>query len=300
MRSSPPADLVARARPLLGTLVEVALPRATAAPALFDAAFDAIAHVHRCMSAHDAESDLGRIARRAHREAVVVDPDTHAVLQLALAIGAASGGAFDITVAPALVRARRLPSHARGGAAAAAAMDAIVLEPDCRVRATRPVALDLGGIAKGHALDRAIDVLRARGVASAVVNAGGDLRVFGDARWHPVHLRHPDRPSIALPLCELRDHAIATTAGYFGDGVIAPQTQRLLRMRDSVSVIAPRCAVADALTKAVAIDPHGAPALLARYDAQAFVIANDRGRLTAQVAGAVPASHLQSLLLAAA
>src|SRR5262249_2170262 len=83
-----------------------------------------------------------------------IDPHTYAVLALALEIGAVSGGVFDITVAPELVRANRLPRHASGHATRCGRMAVIVLGEDFRVQTTAPVALDVGGIAKGSAVDR--------------------------------------------------------------------------------------------------------------------------------------------------
>lgn len=291
MRSS--ADFAARAQVALGTLVEVALPRSEANSARFEAAFASIAHVHRCMSAHDPDSDLGRLARGAHRGGVRVDPHTFAVLELALAIGAALDGVFDVTIAPELVRARRLPPHARGAATRCGRMHAIALEEGCRVRATEPVALDLGGIAKGYAVDCAIEALRAAGASAGVVNAGGDLRVFGEAHWHGIRVRDPRQPSIALPLCELHEHAFATSAAYFAAGIVDPRTRQLHGEEYSVSVAAPSCAIADALTKIVALAPAEAPRVLERYCAQAFVLAARGTAIATRTAGEIAASRLR-------
>ena len=116
------------------------------------------------MSAHDAGSDLARIARDAHRRGIVVDAETFAVLDLAKALWQQSGGAFDVTIAPLLARDGLLPSAAAGHCAHAGRMDALHLDTGRRVRADVPLALDLGGIAKGHAVDCAVAALRAEGV----------------------------------------------------------------------------------------------------------------------------------------
>ncbi|MFO1312340.1 MAG: FAD:protein FMN transferase [Burkholderiales bacterium] len=270
---SSPEPLVARARIALGTLVEVALPEGSATEARFDAAFAAIGHVHRCMSPRDPGSDLARIARDAHRRAVRVDCETYAVLALALEVACISRGAFDPAVGP------------RGGG-----LGALALESGFRVRTTRAVSLDLGGIAKGHAVDRAIETLAADGVTWAVVNAGGDLRVLGDSRWHRIRVRDPRAPSRSIPLCDLRDGALATSGAQLDPAFVHPRTRRACRVEESISVAAARCSVADALTKVVAFAPHLAPRVLGHFDAQAFVIGAD-GR--AMQAGAGRAGSLR-------
>ena len=102
---------VRRARPLLGTLVEIRVRGESArAGAAVERAFEAIARVHALMSFHEADSDVSRLNRLAHREAVGVDPHTFAVLEDAERLARASGGAFDIAIAPALVRLGFLPA----------------------------------------------------------------------------------------------------------------------------------------------------------------------------------------------
>jgi thiamine biosynthesis lipoprotein len=273
-----PDGWIARAQVWLGTLVEVALPATDACDSRFAAAFAAVAHVHRVMSAHDEESDLARIARDAHRRTVTVDVETHAVLALARDLYRESGGAFDVTIAPLLARHGMLPASAAGRGARCGRMDAWRLESGLGVRATAPVSLDLGGIAKGHAVDRAVETLRANGARRGLVNAGGDLRVFGAADWTPVRVRHPAVPARFLQLFDVRDAAVATSANYFRDAcgaLVDPRTQSLRLLPGSVTVIAPTCALADALTKIVALRPANSAAILARHDAQGFTLAEN-------------------------
>jgi thiamine biosynthesis lipoprotein len=258
----PPERWVARAQPWLGTLVEIALPPDQADDERFAAAFAAIAHVHRRMSAHDPSSDLARIARDAHRRPVIVDRQTLAVLELARDLARVTRGRFDVTT-PA---ARRRNAHHRG-------MSSLRLERGRRVRTDAPLALDLSGIAKGYAVDRAVDALRSAGAVAGRVNAGGDLRVFGPGIWMPVRVRLPRRTTLALPLFELQDAAAATSADYFRDGggaLYDPRARRLRPFGGSITVVAPSCALADALTKVVALMPRRAVALLAHYGAHAF------------------------------
>jgi thiamine biosynthesis lipoprotein len=256
-----------RARPLLGTLVEIcARPRdGQDVAAAIDAAFAAVAKVHRLMSFHERRSDVSRMNRLASRRAVRVHPWTFAVLQEAQRVARASRGLFDVSVGSVLTGRRLLPAL-RGAPAAhrRASYRDVLLLPGFRVRFVRPLSLDLGGIAKGFAVDRAVDCLRASGVESALVNAGGDLRCFGSLPRR-VHVRDPQRPGTLVPFAELRNGAIATSAAYFSRTRYAgrPVSALVHRRRPSfvpagsVSVAAARCVTADAWTKVLLLGgPH--------------------------------------------
>ena len=260
-----------RARPLLGTYVEIAC-RGDAQRCLpaIEAAFAAIARVHALMSAHEPRSDVSRMNERAQLEAVRVDAETHHVLEAALALHAQSGGAFDVA------------------AGSAGTSGDIRLLAQCRVRFARPMRVDLGGIAKGYAVDRAVAELAARGITQAIVNAGGDLRVLG-AEPQPVHLRDPGRPSLLHPALALASGAVATSAGYFTRAVVDPSTGAACEDRGSASVVAPTAMLADALAKVVLLRGARARALLRRYDAHALVLRAARGALHARWLPQAPA-----------
>ena len=125
-------------------------------------AFTAIASVDRLMHPERDNSDLARINRAAAGSAVRVDPWTFAALSICQQLHQLSEGLFD-------------PAVPSGGGSIAD----LVLAAPCSVALNRPLHLDLGGIAKGFAVDRAIDALMTAGCLAGVVNAGGDLRVFG-------------------------------------------------------------------------------------------------------------------------
>lgn len=272
-------DSVRRARPLLGTIVEIrASGEPAAAEAGIAAAFAAIARVERLMSAHRPDSELSRLNRTAHRRAVRVDRWTYAVLTAAARLSQASGGLFDCTVGAALARHGFLPRRLER--ACAAAQSDVLLLPGQRIRFRRPLALDLGGIAKGFAVDKAVEALRAAGVRAGAVNAGGDLRVFGPAA-EPIHLRDPAAPGRLVRVGWLHEGAIATTASYFARRrcaggwavpVVDPRTAApLAARRRSVSVIAADALTADALTKPVMLEGAASAALLARCGAHALI-----------------------------
>jgi FAD:protein FMN transferase len=277
-----------RAQALLGTFVEIDVTDANQRDAerAVEAAFSVVAEVHRLMSFHEASSDVSRLNRAASNGAVVVHPWTCAVLEMAVEMNRHSAGAFDIGVAPALQRTGQLPggSKAWPSAASMPTAEAIELLADNHVRFLHPsVLIDLGGIAKGFAVDRAIEVLRARGVRSAMVNAGGDLAAFGpEARV--IHIRDPRSPSRLMCQIEVSNRALASSARRFDPfrsadtvdtAVIEPKTQMPARAAHGATVCAPSCMVADALTKVVMVAGKRAAAPLARFHASAIFVSTD-------------------------
>jgi FAD:protein FMN transferase len=278
---------VRRARPLLGTFVEITA-RGRADGKLnraIDAAFAAIAQVHRLMSFHDPASDVSRINRDGFPRGVIVHPWTWQVLKAAQRFARESNGAFDISVASLLTECDYLPGAGYRFHPTATWRD-IFLHRNHEVFCRRQVIVDLGGIAKGFAVDRAVEVLRRGGVLSGIVNAGGDLRVFGRNK-QAVHLRHPLAPGRMAGSVALRDRALATSAVYFsgreqGKERISPlidgRSRRALNHSVSVSVAASDCMTADALTKIVFALRQDAAPLLKLHRADAVLIDAKGGR----------------------
>lgn len=232
---------VRRLRVMCGTLVaiEAAASSETAALAAIELAFDALGAVDRLMHPSRAGSDLARINGARRGEAVPLDRSTWSVLQLARRVHAASGGAFD----PCLpLRPGQLPDLELSEAA-----DGKHYWARCR----RPLCLDLGGIAKGYAIDCAIGTLLEARCVTGLVNAGGDLRVFGE-RAETILLRHADG------ICEPRLLKNAALAVSDTESERRPSEHRGYYwragrpvQRPHAAVLAPEAAVADALTKCV-------------------------------------------------
>jgi thiamine biosynthesis lipoprotein len=263
-----------RARPLLGTYVEIEAA-GLAAPALeraVDAAFGAIARVHRLMSFHDGDSDVSRLNRDAAFVPVTVDGWTAKVLKKARMLFDATDGLFDCAVGHELMRSGRLPpqglSHVESGR-----FSAVELLSDNRVRFSAPIAIDLGGIAKGFAVDRAIAMSRAHGVREALVNAGGDMRVIGNEA-RTIHIRCPGREGRAVQAGLLRNAAIATSAAA---ATVMKQRGRLVPsgLHHAYSVVASTCLLADALTKVLVQTQDAHAGYFARFGAIAFVTSAD-------------------------
>lgn len=252
-------DVVRRMRPWLGTFVEIRVEglAKTDTVCVIDAAFAEIAAVHGLMSFHAIDSDLARLHRARAGTSVRVDARTREVLECALRIAAASGGIFDPTIAAQQVAWGLLPRPDSPSALDPHAnwRDIELVEDDA-VRLRRPLWLDLGGIAKGYAVDRVIDILRACGATQACVNAGGDLRIFG-AHAEPVFVRMANT-RLRSPLVELANAAIASSARVSHDddarmrgSHVHGVTRAAVDGAMQVSVIADRCVIADALTKIV-------------------------------------------------
>lgn len=295
----PQPRFLRRAKPLLGTLVEVAC--SSNAMATSEAAFAAMARVQRLMSRHEATSDLSRFNAAAPGEWTAVAPETVAVFAFALQLSAQTGGIFDVCAAY------------RQDDAGQAGTDQILpgswrdVELDLQRSALRkhaPLRADLGGVAKGYAVDAAVRAMQQAGGGtvesqggkcqnddcasdespsgasrSGWVNAGGDLRVFGDLEM-PVRVRSPQDLSGTVACVQLRDRAAATSACYGQAAAADPSAQFVLRHGlsqqpvahgKSWTVAAPRCMAADALTKLVAATGNAQHPLLAHYAAQAWI-----------------------------
>ncbi len=198
-----------RMRPLLGTFVDISVHApAQLAHTAVAAAFAVIEDVQQQMSFHDADSDLSRINLLAHRRPVSVNPSTYRVLSLARHMARQSRGLFDFSVGGELVRAGRLPDHGFTSLHHAG-WESLHLLPRLRVRLKRPIIITLDGIAKGYAVDRAVQTLITHGVTRGVVNAGGDLRLFG-ALAAPVAVR--EASGNVRPLGVMSNTALATSA----------------------------------------------------------------------------------------
>jgi thiamine biosynthesis lipoprotein len=275
-----------RAQPWLGTLVEIAIADALPADQLepaFRAGFARVAALHELLSFHSADSELSRINRAPVGAVLDISPDTHAVLQAAQQLHLASAGLFDVRVASRLALWGYLPPPALPIPAYEPSRQAYTLQTEqgCyRLHKLTDDWLDLGGIAKGYAVDQVLAVLQQAGVREACVNAGGDLRVCGEQAWQ-IGIRDPQRPASMARSIAVQQQALATSACYFsqkeeggrrtsalvhglsGEALVAPV---------SVSVLAPQCLWADALTKVVLATGDAAHPCLGQFQAQAFII----------------------------
>ena len=262
--------LVRRAQAWLGTLVDVCVAtpagQESATEPAVDAAFAEIADLHRLLSRQQNGRDWRAISEARPGTTVRVDPRTVEVLQLALELSRRTGGRFS-------------PDRSLYSGGDTGPRDAWCIEDADTVRIRRRGRLDLDGIAKGYAVDRAVDLLGRHGL-SCVVNAGGDMRSRG-LPPRPLHLRSALLPGQLVDLGLVTDCAVATSESrperasglpLASAGIEDPRCAGRVIERRTVCVLASRCAVADALTKVVAVDPDGAAPLLTSCGADAWIV----------------------------
>jgi len=280
--------LVRRSVPVMGTLAELVVVHRDEGYAhrALDAAVAELVRVDRLMSRFKSDSDVGRVNRLASRDGVAVSPETADVVRAALAWAAATDGAFD----PSLARVTELWDVAhrheppREQVVRRLAHRRLYRAVDVDNRGGRPAVrladhdaqLDLGGIAKGYGVDRAVEALRDWGITQAIVNVGGDLAALGRSEdgdpWR-VGIRAPEDPSRLATHVDLEDAAIATSGDYlqyFDYGgrryhhLMDPESAAPALARfHSVTVRADDCMTADAAaTAAFVLRPEIAPQIL--------------------------------------
>ncbi len=235
------------------------------------------------MSIHRPDSELTHLNARAATEAVAVSPDLYHVLAKAQEIAEQTDGSFDITIRPLadlwgfIWRDYRLPTEEELRTVLPL-VNYRLIEMNADRRTVRFLAkglsIDLGGIAKGYAVDCAIEKLQQLGVTNAMVKAGGDLRVTGvppGKRNWTVQLEDPRRQGhrVAIPL---RDSALSTSGNYENffefegrrySHILKPQTGMPVDGLAACTVIAPTCVESDALATACFV--FGVEESLARF-----------------------------------
>ena len=241
----------------MGTLVaiEARSPDGALAEYAVNVAFAVIHKVEFLLHPTRGESELARLNRSPPGRRIPVHPWTLALLRLGRDLCARSDGLFE----PALPRAGSIMHWLPAGG--------------CAVMVQRRASVDFGGIAKGYAVDLAAAAMRRAGIRHGLINASGDLRVFGDGYW-PVTIR-TGGTATALQALEIHNCALATSdpdcghrppehRGYYRGGM---GWQR--QPARPVAVMAPTAALADALTKVLmfAAPAHSAR-LLAHYGAR--------------------------------
>jgi FAD:protein FMN transferase len=264
--------------PQMGVPFRIVLyaPEAGAAQSGARAAFDRVAQLNQIMSDYETDSELNELSRTAGQgKAVHVSDDLWIVLERAQRLAEQSEGAFDITVGPAVTlwrrarRSQRLPEPARlAEARKAIGYSHVRLNPQehtVELRA-RGMKLDLGGIAKGYALDQALHVLGSRGIIRALVTGGGDMVMSSPPPGQPgwriqiAPLDVPDAPPSRYVY--LANAALATSGDVFQrlevDGrryshIVDPRTGIGLTDHSLVTIIAQDAMTADALATAVSV-----------------------------------------------
>jgi FAD:protein FMN transferase len=260
-----------REESIMGTAIVVELwcDQRAAGEVAITAVMDEMHRIDRTMSPHKSDSELSRINQGAGAGPVPVSAEMARLIVRAAEFSVLSGGAFDITYAAVGqlydYRKRIRPSDDElARARLAVGWRNLVLDSQAgTVRFARPgMRIDLGGFAKGHAVDNAVAILRRRGIAHAMVSAGGDSRVIGDRRGRPwtIGIRDPRRPGKLAAMLPLEDVSISTSGDYerYFDAegtrfhhLIDPATGKSPREIQSVTILADDGLTCEALSKIV-------------------------------------------------
>ena len=247
-----------------------------------DAVMAEMRRIDFAMSTYKPASEVSRVNARAAKGPVKISKELFDLLGTALEYSRITGGAFDITYASVGFmydfRARLRPTEQQ----IADALPAVNYHHLLLNRATRTVRfsqvgvrIDLGGIAKGYAVDCGIHILQRLGIKHALVSAGGDSRIIGDRFGKPwiVGIRHPDRKDEVIARLPLVDTAISTSGDYERyydeDGVryhhiIDPRTGHSARAVRSATILAATATRSDGLSKTAFV--LGAEAAIKIYE----------------------------------
>jgi thiamine biosynthesis lipoprotein len=294
LAAAPPpahAEWIERTEAIMGTRVYVELWAED--PARGNAAIDAVMadmrRIDELMSHYKPGSELSQINARANREPVQVDKELFDLIKLSTHYSEITEGAFDITYASVgyLYDYRRhvhpTEEQIRTALPAVNWRNMLLDEEHHTVRFGHPgMRIDLGGIGKGYAVDHGIGILKARGIAHAVVTAGGDSRILGDHLGRPwlVAIRHPDDPHKVVTRIPLSDTAMSTSGDYeryFDENgvryhhIIDPRTGHSASKVRSATILAPTATQTDGMSKtAFVLGPEKALEIINRmpeYDA---------------------------------
>lgn len=225
--------------------------------------------INQLMSPYLDSSELSQLNAKAASEPVAVSAELYDLIELSIGLSEETDGAFDITFASIGFlydyRERTKPTQQQ----IAQLLDAVnyqhikLNKKSTQIRFSHPdVKIDLGGIAKGHAVDNAINLLKQAGIKHALVTAGGDTRLLGDRRGRPwiVGIRDPrngDKQAVVLPLNDIAMSTSGDYERYFeAQGqryhhILSPQSGQSAAAVQSVTIIGPRSTLNDALSTAV-------------------------------------------------
>jgi FAD:protein FMN transferase len=263
------ADWLERTEAIMGTrcYVELWADDPDKGNAAIDAVMAELRRIDDLMSHYKPESQLSQINQFGNERPVPVDKELFDLIKLSTHYSEITEGAFDITYA-SVGYLYNYPQHIhpteqqiQAALPAVNWRNLIFDEEHHSVRFGHPgMRIDLGGIGKGYAVDRGIEILKARGVQRALVTAGGDSRIIGDRMGRPwlVAIRHPDNPSKVVTRIPLADSAVSTSGDYeryFDEGgvryhhIIDPRTGHSASKVRSATVIGPTATQTDGMSK---------------------------------------------------
>lgn len=255
-----------KSKMIMGTEVEISVIPAD--EQAIEDAFAVIGKIEALMSTYKDDSEVSILNRQGEKE---VSPETLEVIKEALKFSQITGGAFDITVEPLI----NLWKKAAEDEIIPTMQDInevlplvnyrnIIVEGNLIRFAKEGMQIDLGGVAKGYAVDKAIEVLKKRGIRRALVNAGGDLYALGEGpkkgEWL-IGVQHPEEEDQVYAQIMVKDKAVTTSGSYRRYSIIQgerfshiinPETGWTVQdVPISVTIVAADTTTADALATGI-------------------------------------------------
>lgn len=266
---------ISRCQALLGTYVEINISSEKKDDELLEMtniAFAKIKEIENLMSFHDINSELSHINREAFNGACAISASMNDVLTQAISLSNKTNGIYDISIAPQLMKQNLLPNHYISSDPSANWQD--ISLKDNKIKFNKELQIDLGGIAKGYAVDQALSLIE-DGLSDITINAGGDLAM---SNWESkvIEINYSNKNSKITSL--MKRKALASSALYYLDGkssIISTSSRKPILCDDTISVFAPNCMLADALTKVVFLQGQECLSLLDDLDSIAIITNKD-------------------------
>lgn len=239
-------------RPCMGTVLEVTLdhPSPEKGRALLDRAFTEAHRLEQILSNWSPDTELSRFNARAGQGPVPLSAELAQVFELCIRMHTLTEGAFDVTLGPVILYLRHNPYDFERVRAAHALVNgrALTIRGRQGALARRGMAVDLGGVGKGYAIDRMRELLVAGGARSGFIDFGQSSQLaFGPVPRRVAARDLTGRPGPAL---ELKDMALSTSdSGRAESSILDPRTGALVREHRQATVLAPTAAEAEAWTK---------------------------------------------------
>lgn len=261
---------IARCQTLLGTFVEINIASRKTENQLLEMtniAFSKIKEIESLMSFHDKNSELSYLNREAFKSPCSISSQMNDVLSQALLLSDKTDGMYDISIASKLMEQELLPTHYPYSDMSGNWKD-IVIE-NKKIKFNKEIQIDLGGIAKGYAIDQALKLIEDDD-SQIAINAGGDLVMSNwESEIAAIKFSNQDVEK-SVPM---QRKALATSACYYLGGksaIISPSRKKPILSDDTISVFAPNCMLADALTKVAFLQRENCLDLLTELDAVAI------------------------------
>jgi thiamine biosynthesis lipoprotein len=303
IRPASPPIVSKRIQMHMGTLVTVTAVASdkNVGDRAVQAAFDEIKRLEQLLSTWRSDSELSQVNAQAGHRPVQVSPDTFQLVLKALDIAALTHGGFNIALGPAVeawsvTEEQRIPGD-KELQQLKLLVDWTSIQFD-RERRTiylplKGMRIDVGGIGKGYAADRAVEEMKRVGARGGVVALSGDIKTFGslpDGGGFSVGIRHPREEGTLIAVIDLKDEAISTAGDYERfferDGVryhhiLDPHTLQPARACQSVTVIAKEGVMADGLDTGIfVLGPERGMALVEHLPDVEAIIIDGEGRVT--------------------